>query len=94
MTQTSRREMIEGLPALLGDAIASWRKFNGGNPTEILVFRDSVSEGQFNLVLQTTPGLVQKAFDKIYGPGKHPKVSIIAKPHHSSASRDLSLFCR
>jgi hypothetical protein len=86
MTQESRKEMISGIPTLLGDAIASWKKYNGGQiPDEIIVFRDGVSEGQFNLVNQIEFGLMQKAFDKVYGPGKHPKVSIIicGKRHHT-----------
>ena len=85
MTQTSRREMIDGLPTLLADALASWKKHNKSNPNEIIVFRDGVSEGQFNQVLQVEFGLMQKAFDKVYGEGKHPKVSIIVcgKRHHT-----------
>jgi hypothetical protein len=79
MTQTGRREMIDGLPVLLKDAITSWKKYNGANPEEIIVFRDGVSEGQFNLVLNTEFPLMQKAFDGIYGAGKHPKVSIIVR---------------
>lgn len=81
MTQTGRREMIDGLPVLLGGAIASWRKHNGNQlPDEILVFRDGVSEGQFHQVLDVEFGLMKNAFDKVYGPGKHPKVSIIVSP--------------
>lgn len=77
MTQASRREMIDGLPALLEDAIKSWQKHNKSLPDELIVFRDGVSEGQFNLVLQTEFPLMQKAFDETHGKGKHPKVSII-----------------
>jgi hypothetical protein len=77
-TQASRREMIDGLPQLLVDAIKSWRKHNGGQlPDEILVFRDGVSDGQFAQVLQVEFALMQKAFGQVYSKDKHPKVSIV-----------------
>ncbi|KIV99370.1 uncharacterized protein PV09_08915 [Verruconis gallopava] len=85
-TQTSRKEMIEVLPSLLIAAIESWQKHNGGQrPADVIVFRDGVSEGQYQQVLQVEFRLMQQAFDQIYGAGKHPKVSIIvcSKRHHT-----------
>lgn len=79
MSQTSRKEMIEGLPELMIGRLEYFRKLNKGRlPTKIIVFRDGVSEGQFNTVLDVEFKSMVQAFDKLYGAAaKHPKVSII-----------------
>jgi hypothetical protein len=95
MSQTSRKEMIEGLPQLLSSAIKVWQKHNPGQPPdEILVFRDGVSEGQFAQVLGIEFPLMQKAFEQIYGKTKHPKVSIIVSNLSSLLHSKMLMFCR
>jgi eukaryotic translation initiation factor 2C len=77
--QTPRVEMVEGLQSLLEGRLELFKKKNSGRlPANIIVYRDGVSEGQFNSVLNTEFPAMVRAFDQMYGKREqHPKVSII-----------------
>ncbi|KAI0818690.1 Piwi domain-containing protein [Irpex lacteus] len=50
--QEPRQEVIEDLKGMLGDAITDFRgRFNGNVPKRIIIFRDGVSEGEYQRVL-------------------------------------------
>lgn len=80
--QTSRREMVEGLKDLMIERLRLFQSRNANRlPKKIIMFRDGVSEGQFELVLNTEYPAMVEAFNQLYGGGsKHPKVSIIVSP--------------
>ncbi|EME45593.1 hypothetical protein DOTSEDRAFT_71332 [Dothistroma septosporum NZE10] len=86
-TQTGRQEMVDAVEEMLGERLDLWLKKNQNRlPTKIVVYRDGVSEGQYNLVLQHELPSFQKTFEKRYGSmDKWPKMAIIivGKRHHT-----------
>ena len=84
--QTSRKEMIEKLDELFGERLDVWRKHNkNGLPSRIIIYRDGVSEGQYEILLQDELPQIQKACELRYSGGKLPKISIVVcgKRHHT-----------
>ncbi len=84
--QKSRQEMVDGLDQMIIERLELWRKHNGGKlPEKILVYRDGVSEGQYEAVLRDELPGFQKACEKLYGKMPQPKISIIivGKRHHT-----------
>jgi hypothetical protein len=85
-TQTGREEMVSGLEAMVLERLDLWVKRNKQLPTKIVIYRDGVSEGQYQRVLEEELPLVEKAFEKKYGKKeKWPKIAIIivGKRHHT-----------
>jgi len=86
-TQTGKQEMVDALEEMMMERLKLWQKKNQQRlPTKIVVYRDGVSEGQYQTVLHTELPCLEKAFDKMYGAkAKHPKVAIIivGKRHHT-----------
>ncbi|CAG8932475.1 unnamed protein product [Penicillium salamii] len=90
--QESRSEEIVCLDSLLLARLDLWIKHNKAPPSNILIYRDGVSEGQFMMVLKAElPRVRQAAADlSRYRPEYHkfqgysPKVTIIisGKRHH------------
>lgn len=86
-TQTGKQEMVDALEEMMIERLKLWQKRNQQRlPTKIVVYRDGVSEGQYQTVLQVELPCLVKAFDKLYGAkAKHPKIAIIivGKRHHT-----------
>ncbi|UJO17421.1 uncharacterized protein CLAFUR5_06458 [Fulvia fulva] len=85
-TQTGRQEMVDAIEDMLSERLDLWVKKNRTLPTKIVVYRDGVSEGQYNLVLQHELPSFEKTFEKRYGAkDKWPKIAIIivGKRHHT-----------
>lgn len=86
-TQTGKQEMVAALEEMMMERLKLWQKKNQQRlPTKIVVYRDGVSEGQYQSVLQIELPCLEKAFDKMYSAkAKHPKVAIIivGKRHHT-----------
>ena len=82
--QAGRTEMVAGLAEMIGERLELFRKRNGKLPTKVIVFRDGVSEGQFNLVIEHELPAFRAAFDKYYG-ANQPKMTIVvvSKRHHT-----------
>ena len=79
--QPAREEMVEGLQGLFESRLRLWMKRNGNPPENIIFYRDGVSEGQYNLVLEKELPALQDACKKVY-PGTmiqagKPRLSII-----------------
>lgn len=75
--QTRRQEHIEFLKEMMLTRLALWQKNNNGSlPQNILVYRDGVSDGQFNMVLTEELPKVQAAAKAVYR-GTMPNISII-----------------
>lgn len=88
--QKSRQEMIADLDVMLQLALQRWAaKNNKKLPENIIVYRDGVSEGQYDLVLQNELPLLKKACEKTYSPAETKKglprcsIIIVGKRHHT-----------
>ncbi|KAI5205762.1 Piwi-domain-containing protein [Aureobasidium subglaciale] len=85
-SQRGKEEMVQGLTGMMLERLELWRKHNKNLPSKIVIFRDGVSEGQYNLVLDQELPPIQNAFEKLYGDSKKwPKVTIVivGKRHHT-----------
>ncbi|KAG9961030.1 Piwi-domain-containing protein, partial [Aureobasidium melanogenum] len=86
-SQSGREEMVQGLTEMMIERLELWRKHNNNKlPGKIIIFRDGVSEGQYNLVLDRELPPIQQAFEKLYGDAeKWPRSAIIVvgKRHHT-----------
>lgn len=85
----SRQEVCEDgqLQMAFGSRLDLWKKTNGAFPKNIIIYRDGVSEGQFQQVLERElPSIRAACREKNrYGPKEQPKLSIIVsvKRHHT-----------
>lgn len=81
--QESKVEMVSGLGELLVELLTLWRNNNSGHlPKNILVYRDGVSEGQYQAVLDTEVPALETAFEKMYGGAdKWPNLSVVVSLH-------------
>jgi eukaryotic translation initiation factor 2C len=79
--QPARQEMILALDNLLRSRLRLWSKRNGTYPENILIYRDGVSEGEYNLVLEQELPALRKACDEVYPATKTkqgmPRITII-----------------
>lgn len=85
-TQKGREEMVQSLEEMVIERLDLWKKNQEKLPSQIIVYRDGVSEGQYNLVLERELPAFEKAFAKRYGgKEKWPKITIIivGKRHHT-----------
>ncbi|EXJ91778.1 hypothetical protein A1O3_00328 [Capronia epimyces CBS 606.96] len=86
--QTARQEMVAGLQSLMEARLALWKSHNGVYPENILIYRDGVSEGQYNLVLDQELPEVRSACAKLYSATATkqglPRITIVivGKRHH------------
>jgi len=86
--QQGRKEMVETpLYEMLKERLVTWTRMNkGALPKNIIVYRDGVSEGQYQAVLDQELPQFKKVFKDLYGgPLKWPKLAIIVvgKRHHT-----------
>ncbi len=85
-TQAGKREMVDGLADMVEERLKLWqKKHNGGLPDKIILYRDGVSEGQFDQVLTIEVPCFEAAFKKLYPPKSWPKLAVIivGKRHHT-----------
>ena len=87
--QAAREEMVESLDTLFKSRLRLWEKRNGNLPENILVYRDGVSEGQYNLVLEKELPALKKGCEEVY-PATMTKagkprmtIVIVGKRHHT-----------
>lgn len=85
--QESRKEMVTDLKEMIVERLELWRKKNMAQlPQNILVYRDGVSEGQYQTVLDQEGRAFDQAVAAVYGPKAiKPKISIVivGKRHHT-----------
>lgn len=85
--QEGRKEMVSELTDMVVERLQTWRKKNmNALPEQVLVYRDGVSESQYDSVLNDELPSFYKAFEKVY-PAKGPKpkiaIIIVGKRHHT-----------
>ncbi|KAG6916362.1 hypothetical protein DXG01_007198 [Tephrocybe rancida] len=87
--QQSKQEMLGELDNMLVERLIAYERKNGKLPERVLVFRDGVSEGQFDTVLKDELPQILDAFKKFETQGRkskyRPQLSIIicGKRHHA-----------
>jgi hypothetical protein len=59
--QTRRKENVEHLVEMMKARLQRWKKDNGKFPENLVIFRDGVSEGQYDMVLSDELPQVKKA---------------------------------
>lgn len=101
----ARAEMVSSLEHLLMGRLRAWQKKNSRLPENIIIYRDGVSEGQYQLLLDKELPLIRNACRQMYPgdatKGGWPKISIIVcgKRHHTrffpvnEANADRSANC-
>ncbi|OAL31298.1 hypothetical protein AYO20_08208 [Fonsecaea nubica] len=81
LIQPPGQEMITGLQPLIQSRLQLWQKVNKSLPDNILVYRDGVSEGLYNLVLEKELPSFRAACKELYPPDKtksgFPSITII-----------------
>lgn len=92
-TQDHRVEIVQNLTDMVIERLKGWKtqKFL---PDKIVVYRDGVSESQYEQVLDTEFRAIKEAVDIYYRGGPRPKVTIIivGKRHHTRYEMLLMLL--
>ena len=87
--QTSRKEMVENLDDMFGSRLRLWKDKNNALPENILIYRDGVSEGQYQTVLDIELVQIRKACEKMYPAVDskkdipHISIIVVGKRHHT-----------
>jgi hypothetical protein len=88
--QDGKKEMVAGLEGMFLTRLNLWEKHNNRKlPKNVIIYRDGVSEGQYDLVLNHELPLIRKACRQKYPASDTklglPKISIIVcgKRHHT-----------
>ncbi|KAF2460545.1 Piwi domain-containing protein [Lineolata rhizophorae] len=85
-SQAPREEMVQELKEIMIERLKYWGTRHGGRlPDKVIVYRDGVSESDYQRVLDFEYGAMKKAFQDLYKPPKkHPRICIIVatKRHH------------
>lgn len=104
----ARMEMVSGVKDMLKSRLTMWKTMgrHASYPENILVYRDGVSEGQYQLVLDNEYKEMREACDEAYPPADTkrglPRITIVivGKRHHtrffpcSAEHGDLKGNCR
>lgn len=81
--QAPRTENIVFLDQMMRSCLERWQAKNGGQlPANILVYRDGVSEGQFDMVLREELPLIRKACHGLYRNPPAITVLVVGKRHN------------
>ncbi|KAH8692202.1 ribonuclease H-like domain-containing protein [Talaromyces proteolyticus] len=83
--QRGKQEKVDALDSLLASRLTLWRNNNGKLPNNIIVYRDGVSEGQYEMVVTEELPQLRKACDKMYTTALKPRISvvIVGKRHNT-----------
>jgi eukaryotic translation initiation factor 2C len=87
--QASKMEMIDQFDDMVAERLDHWKKSNGGHqyPSNIIIYRDGVSESQFEKVLELEYPQIESVIERLYNavPQKIPGVMMLSvqKRHHT-----------
>lgn len=87
--QQGRQEMVAALHEMMRNRLVLWRKVNGMLPENIIVYRDGVSEGQYDIALRQELPLIRTACKELYEAEQTRKgiprlsVLVVGKRHHT-----------
>ena len=85
-SQNSRVEMVHALTDAMVKMFTSFKTRNGGKlPAHVIIFRDGVSDGQFDQVLDKELPAVKDALELLGFPSGAVKIAIVIcqKGHHT-----------
>ncbi|OTB13349.1 hypothetical protein K445DRAFT_168285 [Daldinia sp. EC12] len=85
-SQTGKVEMLnETLKERFASRLELWRSYNKALPENIIIFRDGVSEGQFDQVKDKELPYIRQACTSKYPANQQPKITIVisVKRHHT-----------
>ncbi|KAI0202794.1 ribonuclease H-like domain-containing protein [Astrocystis sublimbata] len=86
LQEVKGEEMISKLGEMLESRLKLWSKHNQKRlPENLLVYRDGVSEGQYQLVLNKELPQLKKTCENMYPPNQQPRITIVivGKRHHT-----------
>lgn len=87
--QTSRQEMVDNLDEMFASRLRLWQAKSKDLPENILIYRDGVSEGQYQTVLDVELPQIRKACQSIYPATSTKKgipyitILVVGKRHHT-----------
>jgi eukaryotic translation initiation factor 2C len=87
--QAAKQEKVDALDLLLKSRLQLWHKHNKEYPQNIIVYRDGVSEGQYEMVVNEELPQLKKACKDLYPATEQkkgfPRISIVVvgKRHHT-----------
>jgi eukaryotic translation initiation factor 2C len=87
--QTGRQEMVANLDELLKSRLRLWKAKHNDYPENMLIYRDGVSEGQYNIVLEQELPALRKACEALYPPPLTKRgfprmtIAIVGKRHNT-----------
>jgi hypothetical protein len=87
--QEGRKEMVSALESLFLSRLKLWEKRNRQLPENIIIYRDGVSEGQYQLVIEQELPLIRNACRQAYPATAtkqgYPKltIAVCGKRHHT-----------
>lgn len=77
-----RNESVEALDSMIEDLINHYKKINNSIPSCLVVFRDGVSDGQFDMIKRKELVLIKKAATK-FNPNIKIQLIVVQKRHHT-----------
>lgn len=91
LQKEARQEMVSDLNPMMKKALGWWRNIgkHASLPENVLIYRDGVSEGQYQLVIDDEIQLIRDAFKEMYPADltkrglPHLSVIIVGKRHHT-----------
>ena len=81
----ARQEKVDTLRSMLREHLTYWNEKHREYPDKLLIYRDGVSEGQYQMVLDEELPELRAACKDLYGEEKLPSITliIVGKRHHS-----------
>ena len=81
----ARQEQVEMLRPMLRSHLIYWKEKHGSFPEKLLIYRDGVSEGQYQMVLDEELPQLRAACELAYGDQRPPRITLIVvgKRHHT-----------
>lgn len=78
-------EEVQELKSMMIERLACYRRHNGKYPKRIVIYRDGLSEGQFEMARTREFGRIMAAIEQIYNADSHPDLMLICavKRHHT-----------
>ena len=87
----ARQEKVETLRPMLREHLKYWNEKHRKYPEKLLIYRDGVSEGQYEMVLDEELPKLRAACRDVYEEGKLPRITliIVGKRHHTRFYRTM-----
>ena len=81
----ARQEKVDTLSSMLSEHLTYWYEKHQEYPEKLLIYRDGVSEGQYQMVLDEELPQLRAACKSVYGEKKPPCITLIVvgKRHHT-----------